>query len=269
LAVEAQQVARSTGAPSPISELTYLAEVAAALGACPHAALYLDEARKHVQASTVMNPNYNRAAALIFMRLGVPELVRHHCIESRARWPFGEATFPKEAAICDTVMSLVLANTDVAGAKQHLDSAQRYATASGSVEVQLRCYHAASALARRQKLLGVANDTCKDAIHLAHTCGYGLLTIDLYLEQAEVQLASQQWHAAAANASLAYLKASDQVCGYAWGMADSLHLVGVAHARLGDTAKARYFLTRAAEKRKPLEHPGLKETEDELRKLDG
>jgi hypothetical protein len=46
-------------------------------------------------------------------------------------------------------------------------------------------------------------------------------------------------------------------------------LLGVAHARLGDKAKAREYLQLAAEKRKPLEHPGLAETEDELRKLGG
>jgi Tetratricopeptide repeat len=58
-------------------------------------------------------------------------------------------------------------------------------------------------------------------------------------------------------------------CQYAWGIANSLHLLGVAHARLGDKAKARDYLERAIEKRKPLEHPGLKETEAELRKLKG
>jgi len=56
-------------------------------------------------------------------------------------------------------------------------------------------------------------------------------------------------------------------CQYAWGIADSLHLLGVAHARLGDQAKARDYLQRALEKRKPLEHPGLAETNDELRRL--
>jgi hypothetical protein len=62
-------------------------------------------------------------------------------------------------------------------------------------------------------------------------------------------------------------RSREEDCQYAWGLADSLHLLGVAHARLGDTKKAREYLTEAAAKREPLEHPGLAETHAELDRL--
>jgi hypothetical protein len=56
-------------------------------------------------------------------------------------------------------------------------------------------------------------------------------------------------------------------CQYAWGVADGLHLLGVAHARLGDKTKAHGYLERTVEKRQPLEHPGLKDSKKELQRL--
>jgi hypothetical protein len=62
-------------------------------------------------------------------------------------------------------------------------------------------------------------------------------------------------------------RSQEDDCQYAWGIADAFHLLGVAHARLGDTARARQYLRRAVKARRPLEHPALPETEDELRRL--
>jgi hypothetical protein len=56
-------------------------------------------------------------------------------------------------------------------------------------------------------------------------------------------------------------------CQYAWGKADGLHLLGIAHARLGDKQLPYEYLTHAVKKRRPLEHPDLAETEAELRQL--
>jgi F0F1-type ATP synthase membrane subunit b/b' len=54
---------------------------------------------------------------------------------------------------------------------------------------------------------------------------------------------------------------------YAWGIAESLHQLGVAYARLGDISKARLYLQQAIQKQERLKHHALEETKAEFASL--
>lgn len=167
------------------------------------------------------------------------------------------------------ILGFLLLSEDPSGARQHLEAARKYASFSGSTEVQLRSYDLAAEIARSQQVYDLASGEAEAGIHLADTCGFGNHAIDLRLTLARVHLDAGDPKSALQQAREALDRALDPECQYAWGEADSLHLCGIAHARLGELELARQRLTEAIAKREALTHPGLAETRAELARISG
>src|SRR5207249_3417666 len=104
---------------------------------------------------------------------------------------------------------------------------------------------------------------------LADSCGFGRWSLDIRTELAQIHLAASEPAKAIPPAEWVLGRSQEPDCQYAWGVADGFHLLGIAHAHLGEAAKARDYLTRAIETRTPLGHPGLPETRAELDTLGG
>ena len=173
-------------------------------------------------------------------------------------------------ALCDVLRGLCKLSDDLMLSGRCLASAREYASRTGHIETALRCYHLAAVLARYEKNFDLALSEALDGIQLADSCGFGRWSLDLRTELAKIHLAAGQPAKAVEPAEWVLKRSDEPDCQYGWGIADSLHLLGVAHARMrgkANRAKARDYLRRAVEKRKAIEHPGFSETEEELRKV--
>ncbi|HRI63745.1 MAG TPA: tetratricopeptide repeat protein, partial [Polyangium sp.] len=62
------------------------------------------------------------------------------------------------------------------------------------------------------------------------------------------------------HAKLALDRSTDPECGYAWGEADALHLLGLAHRDLGQRDQARQRFEQAAAIRARIEHPDAEDS---------
>jgi tetratricopeptide (TPR) repeat protein len=172
-----------------------------------------------------------------------------------------------DQAMCDTLLGLLALPDDPAAARQRLETARNYASRSGNVEIQLRCYHLATEIARTVRSFDQARSEAEAGIHLADTCGFGHYSIELRLALARVHLDAGDPKAALQRAREALDRASHPDCQYARGEADGLHLCGIAHAGLGEPELARQRLSAALVKRQQLTHPGLADTQAELARL--
>jgi tetratricopeptide (TPR) repeat protein len=172
-----------------------------------------------------------------------------------------------DVARCETLAGRCALPDGPQKAHLHLTAAREYASCTGDVEVTLRCYHLAAEIFRHEGNLPLAISEALDGVQLADSCGFGRWSLDIRIELARIYLANNEPAKAIEPAELVLKRSQDPECQYAWGIADSLYLLGIANALLGDKSKAIDYLERAIEKRKPLEHPGLKDTEEELRKL--
>jgi tetratricopeptide (TPR) repeat protein len=167
---------------------------------------------------------------------------------------------------CDALLAR-FCKDDPARASRHLADARAFASRSGIVELQLRCFHSACEL---QHLLGDYAQSIAEAeagILLADTCGFGKYSIDLRLALAESLLAAGEATKALQQARAALDQSQAPECRYAWGQADGLHLCGVAYLRLGERELARQRLVAALELRQRLGHPRIDETRSALEKL--
>jgi tetratricopeptide (TPR) repeat protein len=231
----------------------------------------LDEARKEFAESTKMesHPRLYSLRGVWEAELNIAAGTReeahdqteaNRAVADRHHWT-------DDCARCDTLLGRCALPENPVKARRHITSAREYATRTGNIEVALRCYHLAAEIARHERAFPLAAAEALDGIQLADSCGFGRWSLDIRVELATIHLAAGDPRAAIEPASWVLHRAEQPDCQDAWAIADSLHLLGVAHARLGDTEKARSFLTRAVEKRTPLEHPGLAETRAELAAL--
>jgi tetratricopeptide (TPR) repeat protein len=170
-------------------------------------------------------------------------------------------------AICATILGRCALPKDPAGARRELNASREYAARSGNMEVALGCFHLAAELARHVRNFGLAIAEAQDGIQVADSCGFGRWSLDIRIELAKAHLAAGSLSQAIEPAEWVLKRSREEDCKYAWGAADSLHLLGVAHARLGEQQKARKYLQWACEQRRALKHPGIGETEAELRLL--
>lgn len=177
--------------------------------------------------------------------------------------------FTRVLALCDTVLGRCALPDDPFRARDHLAGAREYASRTGNIEVTLRCYHLAAEIERCELHFSLAESEALDGIQLADSCGFGRWSLDIRTELARIYLAADESAKAVEPAERVLKRSEEPDCQYAWGIADSLHFLGVAHARLGDKQKARDYLERAIWKRKLLEHPELSHSEDELAELFG
>ena len=168
---------------------------------------------------------------------------------------------------CNALLARLLLSDDPARAAQHLQDARAFANRSGEVELQLRCFHAASKL---QCHLGDYPQSIAEAeagLLLADACGCGSYSIDLRLSLAETYLAAGNAAQALQNARNALDRSEQRDCQYAWGKADGLHFCGMAHLRLGERELARQRLTAAQELRQRLGHGRIEETRRAMESL--
>jgi tetratricopeptide (TPR) repeat protein len=168
---------------------------------------------------------------------------------------------------CNALLARLLLTDDPARAAQHLQDARAFANRSGEVELQLRCFHAASKL---QCHLGDYPQSIAEAeagLLLADACGCGSYSIDLRLSLAETYLAAGNAAQALQNARNALDRSEQRDCQYAWGKADGLHFCGMAHLRLGERELARQRLTAAQELRQRLGHGRIEETRRAMESL--
>lgn len=171
-----------------------------------------------------------------------------------------------EQCRCDALLARFCMD-DPVRASRHLADARAFASRSGIVETQLRCFHSACEL---QRSLGDYQQSISEGeagILLADTCGFGKYSIDLRLALAESLLAAGEPTKALQHARAALDRSEAPECRYAWGQADGLHLCGIAHLRLGERELARQRLTVALEIRERLGHPRIGETRSALEQL--
>lgn len=161
---------------------------------------------------------------------------------------------------CNALLAQLLLPNGPAQAAQHLQDARAFASRSGVVELQLRCFHAACELYRHLGDYPPAIAEADAGILLADTCGFGRYSIDLRLALAETLLAAGDARKALQNARNALDRSEHPDCQYAWGQADGLHLCGLAHLRPGERDLARQRLTAALELRERLGHGRIEET---------
>jgi tetratricopeptide (TPR) repeat protein len=167
---------------------------------------------------------------------------------------------------CDALLARFYKD-DPALASRHLADARSFASRSGIVEMQLRCFHSACEL---QHSLGDYAQSISEAeagILLADTCGFGKYSIDLRMALAESLLTAGEPTKALQHARAALDRSQAPECRYAWGQADGLHLCGIAHLRLGERELARQRLVAALELRQRLGHPRIDDTRSALEKL--
>lgn len=185
--------------------------------------------------------------------------------QTQANWEIAVAG-DWNADLCryNSLLALLALPDDPASASQHLKDARTFASRSGVVNFQLRCFHAACQL---QMHLGDYTQAIAEAeagILLADTCGFGKYSIELRLTLAETLLAAGDPRKALQNARNALDRSEEPDCQYAWGKADGLHFCGVAHQRLGERELARQRLTAALELRERLGHGRIDETRKAL-----
>jgi len=167
---------------------------------------------------------------------------------------------------CDALLA-GFCKDDPVRALRHLADARVFASRSGYVELELRCFYSACEL---QRSLGDSAQSISEAeagILLADTCGFGKFSIDLRLALAESLLAASEPTKALQHARAALDRSQAPECRYAWGQADGLHLCGIAHLRLGERELAKQRLAAALELRQRLGHPRIDETRSALEQL--
>ncbi|WP_437616670.1 AAA family ATPase [Sorangium sp. So ce834] len=144
----------------------------------------------------------------------------------------------------------------VAQAEAHLVEARRWASATGEVEVALRCHELAARLALAAGRPDEGARQALEGLHVAEACGFGPFRARLAVVAARCALARGAGEAAsaAALADAAVAWAGED----AWARADALHWAGVARAAAaggGERARGRELLAEAAALRGRLRHP--------------
>ncbi|WP_437641401.1 helix-turn-helix domain-containing protein [Sorangium sp. So ce854] len=154
---------------------------------------------------------------------------------------------------------------DVAAAEAHLAEARRWASATGEVEVALRCHELAARVALAAGRLDEGARQAMEGLHVAETCGFGPFRARLAVVAARCALGRGADGAAPAKAlagSAVAWSGED-----AWARADALHWAGVAAAAAGDAPRGRELLAGAAALRARLRHPGEGASREALSRL--
>lgn len=145
-------------------------------------------------------------------------------------------------------------------ARRYLVLARDWTARTGHMEVILRAHLLAAAI-EQETHPDLAHAEASEGLLLADTHGFGLYAIDLLLSLARIEIYVKNSIEAIGHAKLALARSTDPECGYAWGEADALHLLGLAHHALGERDTARDRFQQAAEIRTRIEHP---EAQDSL-----
>jgi tetratricopeptide (TPR) repeat protein len=168
--------------------------------------------------------------------------------------------FDDDACRCRTLLARLLLFEDPVSADAHLREARAFANRSGDVELQLRCFVAASELSLRIENYSQALAEAESGIMLADTCGFGKYSIDLRIMFAASLLEAGEPTKALQTARNALDRSERVDCQFAWGRADALHYCGMSHLRLNERELAMQRLTAALALREQLGHGSVGET---------
>lgn len=164
----------------------------------------------------------------------------------------------------NSILCQILAPVDANAASKRLQISRQFSDLSGNVELQLRCYRAASVLNLRIRDLVQAIAEAESGVLLADTCGFGKYSIDIRNALAETLIEAGDFRSSLKTAREALDRSEEPQCQYAWGKADGLHFCGVAHLRLGEIKLAQQRLSAALEIRERLGHGRVEETRKAL-----
>ena len=162
---------------------------------------------------------------------------------------------------------LSLESNDLKGARTALGEVRGWTDRTRDIELTLRAYCLASAIALHDRHLAGAQAEAASGLPLAESCGYRLIAIDLLLQQAAISLAVPDPAASLVVARQAHGMSTRAECRYVWGEADALHAIGLAHLALGELGAARAPLEQSAEIRERIGHPRLTDTRRALATL--
>ena len=115
---------------------------------------------------------------------------------------------------------------------------------------------------------GAAHRAVVEGLHLARQCGLGLYHIDFLCVQAELFFCAAEPAAAAEAAREAHQLASATDCQFAWGAAESGHLLGRALVALKRPDEARLILEEVRTLRLRIGDFRAEQTEALIRSLD-
>jgi hypothetical protein len=151
--------------------------------------------------------------------------------------------------------------TDHDSCRKNLEAASDWILHSGSVE-HLCLYHlmrarTATNTGRREEAQRAVNE----GLHLCRVHGLGLYHIELLCLQGEINLARGDAPAAERMAQEALWRATADDCRFAWGEAESRHLLGKALAGQQRLEEAREALQTAQQLRQRIGDPRRQETE--------
>lgn len=158
-----------------------------------------------------------------------------------------------------------LLKNDLKTAREALGDVRSWTDRTHDVEVALGAHILATAIAVRDGHLVGAQAEVDTGIPLAEACGYQLALIELLLLRATIDFALPEPLSALSTARRAHAMSTE--CGYVWGEADALHVMGLAYIALGEHGAARGPLEQAADIRKRIEHGGLAATLEALATL--
>lgn len=140
-------------------------------------------------------------------------------------------------------------------ARRYLSSASQLSASTDHVEGIIHAKDLAAAIHLHEKHPDLAYTEASEGLLLAETHKYGIDAIDLLLTAARSSLARKAPAEALRHAQLALDRSIDPECGYVWGEADALHLLGLAHRDLDEREKATERFQKAAEIRCRIGHP--------------
>lgn len=151
--------------------------------------------------------------------------------------------------------------------RQSLAHARSWAGRTGDLEVTLRAHRLASEIELHEKLPDLAHAEASEGLLLAETHGYGLYAIDLLLLLARACLVLNRPSESFRHAKLALDRSTNPECGYAWGEADALHLLGLSLRDLGERVQARERFEQAAAIRARIEDPEAEDSRNQAMAL--
>lgn len=174
----------------------------------------------------------------------------------------------RTAAMCDTLLGrIALLTNNLDAAAGYLAAARAFGARAGVMEIEIRSTILAAELALQRRCLTEGLAEARAGLRLTDDFGFGRYSIDLRLITGQICLELGNVGEAITLLRQALARSTAPECGYAWGEADALHFIGLAHAARGETATARDHLAAAAMSRQRLEHPGLAETRAALATL--
>jgi hypothetical protein len=150
-----------------------------------------------------------------------------------------------------------------------LEEARRYLTLAGElsaatdhIEGVIHEKDLAAAIHLSEDHPDLAHIEASEGLQMAESHKYGVDTIDLLLTLANSALARHAPAEAFRYAKQALERSTQPECGYVWGKADALHLMGLAHRDSGERDSARARFQQAAELRTHIEHPGANDSRE-------